>query len=414
MSPRWTKLVVLGVVGAMLSLALAACGGDSTATPTQSGASGTPTATAAPGTTPTAGPTGTAGPTPTTDPGFDAEAYFKGRTITMMVGYAPGGGTDAQARYFAANWPDYIPGKPKMVVRNLTPDLTQRNFTWNAKPDGFTIATEATPGITEQLEGAAQFDMREVSAIGATSGGDFFWATWQSVPYACADTAVNGSHTVTIADGIPAAEDMQPTAFGVGMAARAMSELGTFPLRLIHVAGDTGSNAQRLMLERGDVNSWATSTVWSQLPRTNPGWVADGVLKPFMDLSFSGHTQPGNAEDGGVFGCDKLEDYVPGGLQNEKVQEYYQFVDVRSAFAKTIIGPPGMDPNVLNTFRRALDAAMSDPAFLEGLERASGIPTTYTPGEKFEEDLKRIADGFLNNQEEYKQLQHEIYDAYVQ
>jgi hypothetical protein len=57
---------------------------------------------------------------------------------------------------------------------------------------------------------------------------------------------------------------------------------------------------------------------------------------------------------------------------------------------------------------------MSDPAFLEGLERASGIPTTYTPGEKFEEDLKRIADGFLNNQEEYKQLQHEIYDAYVQ
>jgi len=36
------------------------------------------------------------------------------------------------------------------------------------------------------------------------------------------------------------------------------------------------------MLERGDVNSWTSSTVWSQLPVTRPGWIADGFLRPFV------------------------------------------------------------------------------------------------------------------------------------
>jgi hypothetical protein len=400
-------------MGAMLAVLVAACGGgEPTNTPTP-GATSTPTPTAVPGQTPTPG-AATATPTPTPGTSFDAAAHFRGKTIKMLVGYAPGGGTDAQARYFAANWPKYIPGNPKMVVQNLTPVITERNFVWNAKPDGLTLGTEANAGINEQLEGAAQFDMRDVSAVGATSGGDLFWAIWHTLGYGCADTAVGGSQVVTLADGIASAEDMGSTAFGVGMAARAFSDAGAFPLRLVHVAGDTGSNAQRLMLERGDINSWSTNAVWTQLPRTSPGWVRDGLLKPFLDMSFSGHIQPGNSEDGGVYGCKKLEDYAPGGLDNAKVKEFYQFNDVRSSFSKNIVGPPGMDPNVLNALRGALDDAMNDLQFVEGMERASGIPTAYTSGATFEEDLQRIADGFLNSQDEYKQLRQELYDTYVQ
>jgi hypothetical protein len=396
----------------MLSLALAACGGEeATSTPTQTSATNTPAATTPPGTTPTAT---TQQPTPTTDPGFDAEAYFKGKTITMMVGFAPGGGTDAQGRYFAANWPDYIPGKPKMIVRNLTPVLTERNFTWNAKPDGFTLATEATPGVNDQLDPAAQFDMREVTAIGATSGGDSFWAIWNSLNYGCADTAIGGAQTITLADKVPSPEAMESTAFNAGLASLALGG-ENMPLRLIHVAGDTGSNAQRLMLERGDVNSWSSATVWSQLPRTNPGWVADEVIKPFLDMSFSGVVQPGNTEQpSGEFGCGKVEDYVAGGLEDPKVQRYYKFADVRTSFSKNIIGPPGMDPNVVAALRKALDDAMNDPSFVEGMERASGIPTRYTAGAQFDEDIDRITNGFLDSQTEYRDVAQEIFDTYVQ
>ncbi len=34
-----------------------------------------------------------------------ASLYFKGKTVRLLVGFRPGGGTDIQARYFASRWP---------------------------------------------------------------------------------------------------------------------------------------------------------------------------------------------------------------------------------------------------------------------------------------------------------------------
>jgi hypothetical protein len=56
---------------------------------------------------------------------------------------------------------------------------------------------------------------------------------------------------------------------------------------------------------------------------------------------------------------------------------------------------------------------MADPDFVTRMEVASGIPTLYTPGAKFEADLKRITDDFYSNQAEYDALRHQIYDTYV-
>ena len=175
MRKRVGQYLILALCGAALALMLAACGSEPTATPTPPKATNTPTPTPtlAPGVTPTA--TATPRPTPTPDTSFDAEAYFKGKTIRMMVGYNPGGGTDAQARYMSKAWSDYIPGKPRMIVTNMTPDITERNFVWNADPDGFTISLEATPGVFDQINAIAQWDLRQVSAIGVTSGKDAVW-----------------------------------------------------------------------------------------------------------------------------------------------------------------------------------------------------------------------------------------------
>ena len=180
------------------------------------------------------------------------------------------------------------------------------------------------------------------------------------------------------------------------------------PFELLHVAGDTGSSAQKLMLQRGDVNSWSTSTVWSQLPRTNPGWVTDGKIKPFLDMSFSGTTMPENAE--GVFTCDKLEDYV--GMTQEVV-EYYRFADLRTSFAKNVLGPPNMPPEILGALRKAMDDAMNNAEFVAGLEKASSINTHYTPGAQFESQLKSMTQDLLDNLVQYDTLREEIYNTYV-
>ncbi|MGH7829603.1 MAG: Bug family tripartite tricarboxylate transporter substrate binding protein, partial [Candidatus Binatia bacterium] len=48
-----------------------------------------------------------------------AAAYFEGKTITIVVGYKPGGGYDRTARMLARHLPDHIPGKPSIIVQNM-------------------------------------------------------------------------------------------------------------------------------------------------------------------------------------------------------------------------------------------------------------------------------------------------------
>jgi hypothetical protein len=396
------KAAALTLLGAVFAVVLAACGGDDP-TPTPSTAP-MPTATAAPV---VAGePTPTAVPAPEV-PDFDAEAYFSGKLMRMLVGYNPGGGTDAVGRYMAGHLPAFIPGKPRMIVQNLTPNLTQRNFVWNAAPDGLTLSTEATSGIVDQFEAAAQFDMSKVSAIGATSGGDSFWALWgaANLPYECADSAIGGTEKIQIADSAASWQDLGSTGFNAGMAARAMG----LPFELLHVAGGIGSSTQKLMLQRGDVNSWSTSTVWSQLPLKNPGWTRDLVIKPFLDMSYTGTTMPSNTE--GDFTCDKQEDYMGG--MTEEITQFYRYSDLRTSFAKNLLAPPNMDPTILGALRSAMDDAMTDAEFVAGLEKASSINTRYTPGAEMGAALVKMTNDLKDNRAEYDALREEIYNTYV-
>ncbi|HEX3247376.1 MAG TPA: hypothetical protein VHX16_18370, partial [Chloroflexota bacterium] len=49
----------------------------------------------------------------------EAARFFQGKSITVTVGYAPGGGFDTFARILAVHMPQFIPGNPTMVVTNV-------------------------------------------------------------------------------------------------------------------------------------------------------------------------------------------------------------------------------------------------------------------------------------------------------
>ena len=44
---------------------------------------------------------------------------FSGKTVTIIVGYKPGGGYDATARLLARHLPKHIPGKPTVIVQTM-------------------------------------------------------------------------------------------------------------------------------------------------------------------------------------------------------------------------------------------------------------------------------------------------------
>ena len=73
-----------------------------------------------------------------------AAPFYEGKTITIVVGYGPGGGYDRLARLFAKHAAKFIPGKPNFIVTNMpgAGSLIAANYLYNlAKPDGLTIGT---------------------------------------------------------------------------------------------------------------------------------------------------------------------------------------------------------------------------------------------------------------------------------
>src|SRR5215470_2749074 len=46
--------------------------------------------------------------------------YYKGRTVTMIINYPAGGPNDIEGRIIAQHLPAHIPGKPTIVIKNVS------------------------------------------------------------------------------------------------------------------------------------------------------------------------------------------------------------------------------------------------------------------------------------------------------
>ena len=87
-----------------------------------------------------------------------AQDFYQGKTIRVVVATTPGGGFDAYSRMLARHMGKYIPGHPTFVVENMpgAAFLIGTNFLYRqAKPDGLTlgnvIAEAKAPGRGQAL-----------------------------------------------------------------------------------------------------------------------------------------------------------------------------------------------------------------------------------------------------------------------
>src|SRR4051794_33476490 len=101
---------------------------------------------------------------------FSPADFYRGKTVTIVVGYAPGGGFDSIARVLARHLPDHLTGTPTIVVENMdgAGSLVAANYLFNvAKPDGLTFGTFNEQQVLNQLTGTdgIQFDARWFSWI---------------------------------------------------------------------------------------------------------------------------------------------------------------------------------------------------------------------------------------------------------
>src|SRR5690606_37039065 len=70
--------------------------------------------------------------------------FYKGRTVTIVVGASESGAFSIYARVLAEVLPQYIPGKPNIIVKSMpgAGGTVMANYMYNVAPkDGLTIGT---------------------------------------------------------------------------------------------------------------------------------------------------------------------------------------------------------------------------------------------------------------------------------
>lgn len=208
------------------------------------------------------------------DSNFDAKSYFQGKTIRLQVGFGPGGGTDLQARHFAAHWGKYMPGNPRFQVTNITPNTASANRLYKSPPNGLTIELTGSPNVTNQFTiPQAEYKVEENRMIGTHVGAVAVLFGYKDLPYKTLRDAVGGKDVIRMGWRTPSQAG--------AMRMAALSEWLNIPMKFI--PGASGTSDSLLELERGDTNVWipgGAGTVWFTLPTIRPGWLKDGTVRP--------------------------------------------------------------------------------------------------------------------------------------
>jgi len=355
------KLRILITATLVLVLVLTACAGQPQATPTQQptkpAAEATkpapaPTAPAAQATKPSAQATKPAEPAAkATEPAKPAsqpaaanaavEAFYKGKTITVIVGNSAGGGYDLYTRLLARHMGKHIPGNPTLIVQNMpgAGSLVATNHLYNAAAKDGTVFGSVDRGIPgEQLIGTegVQYDANKFNWIGSMNEE-------VSVCVARADSPVKTfdemfSKPLKIGGTGPGADtDMFPNFLN--------AVLGTkFDL----VSGYPGGNDINLAMERNEVQGrcgWS----WSSVKSTRPDWVKNGFINILVQMALHKHPDLPNVP--------LIMDYA----KDEKTKNMMEVVFARQTMGRPLVAPPGVPPERIEALRKAFVDTMNDP-----------------------------------------------------
>jgi tripartite-type tricarboxylate transporter receptor subunit TctC len=296
--------------------------------------------------------------------------FYKGRTVSIVVGHETGTGYDIYGRTLARHLGRHIPGTPNVAVQNMVgaSGLAATNWLYNIAPkDGTVLATFVHTAIFEPLAGntAAKFDPAKFTWIGNMDEG----------------VGVCG---VSKAAGIEKFDDLRTkeTIFG---ATGATGPLGKYALavknllgaRIKLVAGYQGSASVKLAIQRGEVNgicglSWSTVTSY---------WKDDldsGAFRPILQLS--GKPQP---ELRGV-------PHVDGFAKTADDQQLFGLIFGVQALGRIFVSPPAMPPERKAALREAFIATAKDPQFIADAGK-TGIDIGPSTGEEVEAFIARVS-----------------------
>ncbi len=296
--------------------------------------------------------------------------FFAGKSITILIGYAPGGTYDATARLLARHMGHQIPGAPTMLPQNLPGSggiKTILNLYSVAPRDGTTLGMLSRsyplePAFNPQ---SARYDPRLFIPIGSTSKEVSVGVVWHTKQI----KSVADLYTREITTGATGATD----------------DTGRFPTLFTNltgakvkvITGYPGGNDVTMAMEKGEVDArfgWS----WGSLKSRSRSWIDEKKVNIIVQM-----------------GLEKAVDLPDVPLimdfaKNETDRKALEFLFTPQVTAWPLVAPPNVPEARIKTLRAAFMKTMQDPAFLAEAQKLS-IEVDPVTGEKMQELVARIS-----------------------
>jgi tripartite-type tricarboxylate transporter receptor subunit TctC len=280
-------------------------------------------------------------------------AFYRGKTLRVVVGSAAGGPFDLYARMAARHMRKYIPGNPNIIVDNIVGagNMVAMNQLYNNLPrDGTVMGHVAGSLVLQQLFGApgVEFDAARLHYLGTPSDQNNY------VLIVTRESGITSFEELLPPQRKPIVLGSNPPGQANYTAAMLAREVLGINVRL--VSGYDGQSKIILAMQHGEVDG--TFTTWETTASQNRDKLASGewlVIAQWTETPIKEHPNLPN-----VHSFAK----TPEDLQLLRLG-----VSVPNRFIRPFLLPPGVPEDRVRALEAAFDKTMADPEFVAEAER---------------------------------------------
>jgi tripartite-type tricarboxylate transporter receptor subunit TctC len=299
------------------------------------------------------------------------EAFYRGRTVTITVGSAVGGGFDTYARLVARHLGAHIPGNPTVIVQNIAGAGSNRAAAYvalQAPKDGTAIGAVQAGAILQPLLSyqTVLHDPSKFVMLGSANRSVFLCLVRSDAPVRTFQEAFEKEVIIgTSGEG---------------------ASLRDFPVMLVNVlglklrliGGYAGSREIVMAMERNEVHGMCGMD-WSSLFTQQRDWINRGFVRLLAQEDLHGHP-------------DMNRMGVPLTIAFAKTEEARQIMEMiysQNLFGRPYVLAPGVPADRVAALRGALAAALQDKMLLAEAER-SALDIGPMGGEELQELVAKL------------------------
>lgn len=270
----------------------------------------------------------------------DIEGFYRGKTITIVVGSGGGGMNDFGARLMAKYLQQYIPGHPSIIVQNMpgASSVIAAEFMFNvAARDGTILGDiQSTIVLNQLITMGARYSAAEFNWLGRMRNNVSVGVVWHSSPALTINEAIKKE--VFFAANSPAGN--------TGILPAVLNRIAGTKIRII--TGYTSETSEWLAVERGEVHGIGSVSMSDQKERE---WLRLGIVKMLYTNGTERHP---------------LAPYAPTLIETARDYEDIEVMKLLASstdIGETLVAPPKTPPERVEALRNAFKQMMSDTAF---------------------------------------------------